>query len=135
MTSYDAIVIGAGHNGIIAATKLAKSGQRVLVVEAASAHGGMAQGGEFAPGHAGSPLIHSCSGLNEDVIRALAYDHSGIETSSRNGRIICLSEDSMPLVLTSDYSPVSGGCVIPKARTGCILRNGLNSRLRSSRIS
>ena len=32
MTDYDAVVIGAGHNGLICATYLAKAGHRVLAV-------------------------------------------------------------------------------------------------------
>ena len=34
MKSYDVIVIGAGHNGLIVASKLAASGRRVLLLEA-----------------------------------------------------------------------------------------------------
>jgi len=33
-TRYDSIIIGAGHNGLVCAAYLAKSGQRVLVLEA-----------------------------------------------------------------------------------------------------
>jgi len=35
MTSFDTIIIGAGHNGLVAAGFLAKSGRKVLVLEAA----------------------------------------------------------------------------------------------------
>ena len=40
--SYDAIVIGAGHNGMIAAGLLAKQGRSVLVLERHDVVGGMA---------------------------------------------------------------------------------------------
>ena len=42
MKSYDVIVIGAGHNGLITAFYLAKSGKSVLVLEQKNATGGMA---------------------------------------------------------------------------------------------
>jgi phytoene dehydrogenase-like protein len=45
---YDAIVIGAGHNGLVCAAYLAKSGMRTLLVEARSAVGGTAASEEFA---------------------------------------------------------------------------------------
>jgi phytoene dehydrogenase-like protein len=45
---YDAIVIGAGHNGLVCAAYLAKSGMRTLLVEARSEVGGTAASEEFA---------------------------------------------------------------------------------------
>ena len=43
MKSYDVIVIGAGHNGLIVASKLASSGRKVLLIEAGETYGGMAR--------------------------------------------------------------------------------------------
>ena len=45
---YDAIVIGAGHNGLVCAAYLAKGGLRTLLVEARHGVGGTAASEEFA---------------------------------------------------------------------------------------
>ena len=50
MSIFDTIVIGAGSNGLVAATALAQGGRRVLVVERTDRIGGKARVTEFAPG-------------------------------------------------------------------------------------
>ena len=42
MKSYDVIIIGAGHNGMAASIKLAKTGRKVLILESSSEFGGIA---------------------------------------------------------------------------------------------
>jgi len=51
MSDYDAIIIGAGHNGLVAANVLAKSGAKVLVLERAHFLGGMAATRELFDGY------------------------------------------------------------------------------------
>jgi phytoene dehydrogenase-like protein len=53
---YDSIVIGAGCNGLVAASILAKSGRKVLLVEERETIGGIARTLEFAPGFHVAPL-------------------------------------------------------------------------------
>ena len=55
---YDVVLIGAGHNGLVCASYLAKGGKKVLVVEAADSPGGCATTREFAPGYSVLSLIH-----------------------------------------------------------------------------
>ena len=50
MNRYDSIIIGAGHNGLVCAAYLARAGQKVLLLEAASAPGGLGAPREFHPG-------------------------------------------------------------------------------------
>ena len=50
MSSYDAIVIGGGHNGLVHAAYLAKAGRRVLVLERRHVVGGAAVTEEVFPG-------------------------------------------------------------------------------------
>jgi len=47
---YDAMVIGAGHNGLVCAAYLARAGMRTLLVEARSSVGGTASSEQFAGG-------------------------------------------------------------------------------------
>ena len=50
--AHDAIVVGGGHNGLVAAALLARRGHRVVVLERAERFGGMMRSGPFAPGEA-----------------------------------------------------------------------------------
>lgn len=62
---YDVVVVGGGHNGLIAGSYLAKSGRSVMVVERGAAAGGLARSDPVipeAPGHmintGAAELIH-----------------------------------------------------------------------------
>ena len=76
---YDSIVIGAGHNGLICATYLAKRGQRVLVLEASDFVGGFAARREFHPGFHAS-VAHSVSHFPSKIINDLDLKAHGLES-------------------------------------------------------
>ena len=56
--TYDSIIVGAGHNGLVCAATLAKAGRRVLVVEASEQVGGAAITREIASGYKVSACAH-----------------------------------------------------------------------------
>ncbi len=58
--AVDAVVIGAGHNGLVSACYLAKAGHRVLVVEASERIGGMTASGALIP-EAPRHVVHPCA--------------------------------------------------------------------------
>jgi phytoene dehydrogenase-like protein len=68
---YDAIVIGAGHNGLTAAAVLQRAGQRVLCLEAGRYTGGMASNVELFDGYsfeiAGSVQINTSALVSRDL--------------------------------------------------------------------
>ena len=76
MQDYDTIVIGAGHNGLICATYLAKKGQRVLVLEASETLGGLAATREFHPGFKVS-VAHTVSHFSSKIARELNLPKHG----------------------------------------------------------
>ena len=47
MTDFDAIIIGAGHNGLVCGSYLAKAGKKVLVLESRAVPGGCAAGADL----------------------------------------------------------------------------------------
>ncbi|MEX2154490.1 MAG: NAD(P)/FAD-dependent oxidoreductase [Gemmatimonadaceae bacterium] len=72
---FDAIVIGAGPNGLVAAAMLAKRGRKVLVVESADEIGGHTRTIEFAPGYH-SPLNEDCGWVPPKVSTVLGLGDS-----------------------------------------------------------
>ena len=73
---YDAIIVGAGHNGLVCAAVLAAAGRRVLVLEASSQVGGAAITREFAEGFSVSACAHLLYQLQPDVVRDLKLQPS-----------------------------------------------------------
>ena len=77
--SYDAIIIGAGHNGLVCANYLAKAGQKVLVLERRDVVGGAAVTEEIAPGFRASIFSYLMSLLHPRIIRELELKRHGLE--------------------------------------------------------
>ena len=68
---YDVIVVGAGHNGLICAARLAKAGKSVLVLEANASVGGMAVTQEFTDGFSVSGCAQFLGELNDVIAKDL----------------------------------------------------------------
>ena len=79
MQSYDAIIIGAGHNGLVTAAYLAKSGKKVLVLERRPIIGGSAVTEEIFPGFKYSTCAHLTGTFSNDIIAELELKKYGLE--------------------------------------------------------
>lgn len=79
MEQYDAIVIGAGHNGLIAAAYLARAGKRVAVLERRDVIGGATITEEHFPGYHLSTCSYVCSLLLPEVVQELELVKHGYD--------------------------------------------------------
>jgi len=103
MTSFDAIVIGGGHNGLVAATVLAKAGRRVTVLEADKELGGPARTEEFAPGFRAS-VAHLLNRLHPETVKTLDLEAHGLQLAKAVAApTTVLSVEGNPLILHGAY--------------------------------
>src|SRR5258706_438174 len=79
----DALIIGAGHNGLVCAAYLAGAGLKVRVLERRAVVGGAAVTEEFHPGFRNSLASYTVSLLHPKVIRDLRLAEHGLRVVER----------------------------------------------------
>ncbi len=81
MKTYDTIIIGAGHNGLVAAAYLVKQGKKVLVLERRDIVGGQVVTESFGDGFTVDSL-HAGGTLRPDIVKHLNLASHGLVTDS-----------------------------------------------------
>ena len=133
-----AVIIGAGHNGLVCAAYLAKAGRKVTVLEAAGRVGGAAVTREFAPGFRVSAGAHLLYMLDSNVRKELALEASGLSFSQQNMQTTALAADGNHLQISGDS--LQGANISDKDRQAmkeyrrfmgrfAAVINGLNERI------
>jgi phytoene dehydrogenase-like protein len=107
MTDFDVVLIGGGHNGLVCATYLAKSGKKVLVLEANEQPGGASATREFAPGYSVSACAHWLNQLSPQVSKDMGLESHGLSLVARDLNSIALSPEGEHVTLSAEG--VAGG--------------------------
>jgi phytoene dehydrogenase-like protein len=100
--AYDAIVIGAGANGLVCAAYLARGGLRTLVLEARDSVGGMAETMELWPGVRVPVLAHTVGRFRPNVARELRLHDHGLRLVQPDVRVFAPQADGRSIVLWGD---------------------------------
>jgi phytoene dehydrogenase-like protein len=85
--SYDALVVGAGHNGLTTACYLARAGLSVLVLEKNDIVGGAAVSRQLHPGWTYSNCSYVCSLLRPEIVRDLDLPRHGLQVIPYEGGV------------------------------------------------
>ncbi|MCR8827490.1 phytoene desaturase family protein [Pseudosulfitobacter koreensis] len=118
--TYDAIVVGAGHNGLTAATVLARRGKRVCVVEKSGQAGGMARTVDYAEGARGPEIAHLLYNLSPKVAKDIA-----LRVETRKLPTIAMSPDGKHVEMAGDTLRFADGTAHPEAEAYAALRKRL----------
>ena len=103
------VLIGGGHNALVAAFYLAKGGFKPLVLERREIVGGGAITEEFHPGFHASTLAHTLGPLRADIALDMQLDTFGCETLRPDPRVFAPTPDGRALLFYDDHARTAGG--------------------------
>jgi phytoene dehydrogenase-like protein len=102
VAKFDAIIIGAGHNGLVTAAYLAKAGKKVLVLERRPVIGGSAASEEIFPGFKYATCAHLIGSFAPAIISELDLQKHGLEMLALDPLLFTPSLEGQALVIPRD---------------------------------
>ena len=112
------VVVGGGHNALIAAFYLAKGGFKPILLERRGMVGGGAVTEEFHPGFYASTLSHSLGPLREDIARDMHLERFRLEIFRPDPRVFAPAPDERGLLFYSDAAKTGGSLSHFSAKDG-----------------
>jgi phytoene dehydrogenase-like protein len=107
--SWDAIVIGGGHNGLVCAAYLARGGLRTLIVERREAVGGALATSQIAPGARVPTYAHTVGRVRGSIARDLGLAREGLRLVQPAARVTSLRADGPAITLWGDAARTAIG--------------------------
>ncbi len=95
----DIVIIGAGHNGLVAAAELARAGRRVLALERREEVGGAAATTEIRPGFRCPTLAHTLGPLCPRVTARLRLEARGLAVLAPDPAVVAIAPDGRSLAI------------------------------------
>lgn len=102
--SRDVVIVGAGHNALVAAFYLGRAGLHPLVLERRPVAGGAAATDELHPGFRCPTYAHSMAGLAPRVVEDMALARHGLELIRPDPAVFAPTDDGRALILYRDTS-------------------------------
>jgi phytoene dehydrogenase-like protein len=102
VATYDAVIVGAGHNGLVTAAYLAKAGRKVLVLERRAIVGGIAVTEEIFPGFKFSACAHLAGAFAGEIAADLELKRHGFELMPLDPLLFAPATEGNSLLIPRD---------------------------------